>query len=322
MSLWEHILAMFVTIVSPGNNENSQTQITYCDEICQQTQICNNKSNWQCSTPKLDKEYFTEKVSEFSKTMDNDKAEKLAKVISYTRPETYEEGLVRYQIIAQAIDKVSNELSREKCLKENTDKSLCKNKPWYGDEKSLAAFVATLIIGESRLSSNVHGGLESGLGDCFHRYKDGKTVRYCNSYGLGQMMQPALDAHKLGYKKQEIVGLDYMSTEKAVRGIAYGLIGAKGVCGYRHPKMDSYAGAFSLYGTGNNCKLKYLNDRSKTFWYILVSKKKINEDTLFIMENKSYKRLYNLLINSNKQIKYLPSVNFETIELDKFLVTN
>lgn len=323
VTLLQNIFVSLVSILPPGNNQASQVPISYCNEVCQITPICDNKSTWHCGVPTLNKDIYTEKTDKLiEKGLSKESAKEEAYNYSFSRPETYEEGLARYYIIATAIEKVSGELSKEKCLSENADKTVCKGKPWYGDQKSLASFISTLIIGESKLSSNVHGGLESGLGDCYHHYKDGKVVRYCNSYGLGQMMQPSLDAHNLGYKKEEIVGLDLFSTEKAILGIAYGLIGAKGICQYRFPKMDSNAAAFSLYGTGNNCKLKYLNDRVTTYYMILYNKKTTNDKILNIMSGKRYKYIYNLLLNSTSQIHKLPEVEFEQISLNKFLVKN
>ncbi len=311
-ALLQNIFTALIMLSSPGNNERSQVHITYCDEVCQETPICDNKSTWHCQKPKLNSDIFNEKVSEFSQTMSKDSAKKLAKAISYSRPETHEEGLARYYIIALAIEKVSGELSREKCLKEGGNKDTCKDRPWFWDQRSLAMLTATLIYKESGLSNNVHGGLRSGLGDCHNGY--------CNSYGLGQVMQIALRAHKLPYNVKEIVGIDYQSTEKTIRAVAHNMAGAKGMCGYRHPKMDSTAGAFSLYGTGNNCKLKYLNDRAGTYYWILNNKKTIDNKLSNIMLGERYKEIYNLLLNSKVQIKQLPAVKFETVELNKFLV--
>jgi len=310
-----------VSILPPGNNEHSQVSISYCDEICQSTPICDNKATWHCNSPRLNKDIYKEKTEELiNKGLSKDIAKENAKVLSYSRPETYEEGLARYYIIATAIEKVSGELSKNECLKENVNKAVCKDKPWYYDQRSLAMLVATLIIKESGLRSDVHGGMHSGLGDCHFHYRNGKYEEYCNSYGLGQVMQIALRAHHLDYNVKEIAGLDYISTEKSIRAVAYAMSGAKGICGYRYPKMDSVAGAFSLYGTGNNCKLKYLNDRSGMYYMILYSKKNITNDILEVMSGEKYKEVYDLLYNTKKQIHQLPSVKFETIELNKFFV--
>jgi len=193
------ILASMLKMLMPGHSLYSQVPISTCDEACQSTPLCDNKADWRCVKPLFDKDLY-EKYS------DELKDDKEAILRSFTRPETFEEGLVRYAIIATAAGEVSEKTNRNLCKKQcdnakynayglcssQTDNALkqcnddtdnqsnaCHNQcitdtPWLWSRKESIYMALTAAEEESGFRADVHGGTGSaGKGDCKWAHEDG-----------------------------------------------------------------------------------------------------------------------------------------------------
>ncbi len=287
--LVESLVAAAIQFAPPGYSHYSQVPITYCDEVCQQTPVCDDPSKWNCKPPTMDSGIYQEKLQELlDEGHSFEMASFYAKPLSYTRPETYEEGLVRYQVIGEAVVKAALQSSQRVCkqqCKQLTDEKevvTCHHScnayaPWKWSYKELAYLTLTVWGNESGFRGDVHGGVgPDGRGDCGY-LKAGKQVaantpgatRFCKSVCLGQAnvgMGYVVVAGQRWYAK-DLVGIDLASTYRCAMATMSTLARARGFCtGPMAPATTDWAGAtLSMYGTGNKCDAPNLMARSKGF---------------------------------------------------------
>jgi hypothetical protein len=128
------------------------------------------------------------------------------------RRETEEEGRARYAVVAQAIAEVS------------------------GGSRDLAARILAVVHGESGMRKDVH----SGVG----KHAKGDRGRSC---GVGQRLLGDRGATHRGFRCADIVGLDIVSTRRAIVTIADDLTRARGYCA-RIVGTTDFACAVACYG--------------------------------------------------------------------------
>lgn len=267
------MLAKLLAIAPPGQTSLSQTPIPVCDIECQQTPQCDNRHHWRCKVPSFSKDLYYLHYSKLVKSgMEEEEASEKARLKAFTRAETYEEGFVRYAIIARAIDEVSKQSTYGLCTKKCTDNS-CKEKCkqtalWRGSRENLAHIMLVVINQESGQRSDVHGGTGTyGRGDCVWKNAKGKVVPAftkkaypvpgtCQSIGLGQRK---LGKGKTieGWTADDIVGLDLKHTKRSLTVMARGLSKARNICtrwGRKTVKRLPKA-VFSAYGSGVSCRV-------------------------------------------------------------------
>ncbi len=195
------ILVSMLKMLMPGHSLYSQVPISVCDETCQNVPLCNNPADWRCVNPIFDKDLYEKYLEEFT--------DEEAKIRSFTRPETFEEGFVRYAIIATAAAEISEKTTRHLCKKQcdiaNSDayglcssqtedilkqchddaqnqSSVCHNQcvtdaPWLWSRKESIYMNLTAAKEESGFRADVHGGTgPAGKGDCKWAYEDGRPA--------------------------------------------------------------------------------------------------------------------------------------------------
>lgn len=289
----EVVLAALLSLMKPGETALSRVPISICDEQCQQSLLCENKHHWRCKPPQLDKNLYGQYLANFQANgMDEETAMHEAGIRSFTRPETYEEGLVRYAIIAQAISNVSDKMTRQHCFTRcanNINKLQCdekiecdskeqeeqacfkqcaKDSPWRWKQAELAYMLVTAANQESGYRGDVHGGTGLlGKGDCDWRYPNGKLASAfakgampvsgtCRSVCLGQI-NIGQGTTTSGLSAEQLVGVDLASTERCVSEMAFHMSRARVLC----TKWNTLKGkdwpkaTFSAYGSGLACTL-------------------------------------------------------------------
>jgi len=218
-----------------------------------------------------------------------------AKPYSFTRAETYEEGLARYYVIASAARAVSLKMNRPYCkslcnkIKEKKEAFSChktclRTTNWRWSRKELEYLTLTVLKLESGYRADVHGGVPpKGRGDCaWKNQKTGKRtaawakgalpiMSTCKSVCLGQINLG--QRGKVKYKNQywysdDLVGIDYTSTEQCLTAVGKYLSRSRLWCtSHLAPRTNDWAGAtMSMYGTGRVCDSKKLLKRSGVFW--------------------------------------------------------
>jgi len=192
------ILASMLKMLMPGHSMFSQVPISICDEACQNTTLCVNPSDWRCVKPIYDKDLYEKYLEELKDGNE-------AKIRSFTRPETFEEGFVRYAIIATAAAEVSEKTTRHLCKKQcdiassnayglcssqaedvkqcrddtQNQSAACHNQcvtdaPWLWTRKESVYMAITAAEEESGFRADVHGGTgPAGKGDCKWEHEDG-----------------------------------------------------------------------------------------------------------------------------------------------------
>jgi hypothetical protein len=267
----QYIFAMLLAIISPGQSTYSRVALPTCDETCQKTLLCSNPNDWRCKAPQFNQQLYEEHLAQLRKQgMPVDKAMAQARLMSFTRPETYQEGLVRYAVIAQAIADVSEEttqhLCKQTCNEESTsahnacvgaDKDQCiaqadadakschqqciKNAPWLWSRADLAFMIATVTDQESGFRADVHGGTGTlGRGDCEWKFSDGrKAAPFAKGAApvAGTCRSVCLGQINIGTGKtpggwsaDDLVGLDYQSTKRCVTAVARVLSRSRTLC--------------------------------------------------------------------------------------------
>lgn len=228
-TLVEYLLAAMMTIISPGMSNYSQVPVERCGTECQVTPLCENTHDFRCKPPRFNKALYLQRQGELvAQGMDPADAPTEALEFAYSRPETYEEGLARYYIIASAIVEAAQMNSYGYCLAENE----CKSKPavapdeseeetlqecfldcsrkklWQKPTAQLAWALFSVSTFESGWRSDVQSGTGwAGRGDCAWekpvKLEDGTEVQRrvkpwtegghpvvstCRSFGLTQVM--------------------------------------------------------------------------------------------------------------------------------------
>lgn len=295
--LAQFILAMLLTIITPGNSHFSRVPIPRCDATCQKTPLCSNKTDWRCKVPEFAPRLYAQKLKYYRQSgMSPVQARARAKLESFTRPETYAEGLVRYVIISRAIAATSKSNTRyickESCNEQSRDshkvcsqqpgdarktcddkadkaaischKSCVNTAPWLWSQSGLAIMEATVTGQESGYRGDVQGGTgKMGRGDCQWSFPDGRRAApwtkgaypiasTCRSVCLGQI-NVGHGKTPEGYTANDLVGLDYQSTERCLTVVAHVLAKSRLLCTRWHRVADWPAATFSAYGTGATC---------------------------------------------------------------------
>lgn len=255
--------------------------IENCDSQCQATPVCTNPS-LLCSPPKFSQEIYDMKLDLSKKDQMSisewGKYEERIRNSSFTRAETYEEGLQRYVTIAKAIEGVSTKITwgkvNPKCKDEcsvapnSANCKLCRGaRPWTGSEKDLATSIVTIFMYEGGFRQDVQSGIGPlSRGDCkWENVTTHKRVpsnskgahpikSTCRSVCLAQInIGPDI---KFGYRAEDLVGQDLESTMRCAEVAGRMLAQARNRCS--GPNVDYtgdwVAGMFAAYGTGGACK--------------------------------------------------------------------
>lgn len=291
----EALIAMMISLIPPGYSMYSQVPITYCDEECQQTKLCDDPSKWRCRTPILNSSRLNDLATDYASVqgVSYEEAVEYAKPYSFTRPETYEEGLARYYVIAKAARDVALKMNLGHC------KSQCKNLTkekevischkrclkaanWKWSRKEMEYLILTVIQLESGYRADVHGGTPPrGRGDCSWKREGKRAAAWskgavpimstCKSVCLGQInlgTSGRVTYMSHSWLKEQLPGIDYASTERCLTAVGKHLSRSRGWCtSHLAPRTNDWAAAtLSMYGTGNICDSKKLMKRSGVFW--------------------------------------------------------
>jgi len=282
-----YILGIMLQLVPPGQSIYSQVPIPHCDVQCQQTPLCANAQSFRCSKPRFDRQLYARHMADLQQQgLSFSEAQDRARPLSYTRPETYEEGLVRYQIIAEAIVDVSGKMTHKICLdacqgeQKACEEPCSRAAPWPKTRKQLALLMVTVTRAESGWRSDVHSGFgQAARGDCDYVDAQGKpalpwtpgarmVAGSCKSVCIGQINT---GAHGVHVKPDALAGIDYASTQRCLTMTAKTLARSYRYC--TSPVMPwpkDWAGAtLSAYGSGSSCSHKKLLARSHTFYKIM-----------------------------------------------------
>lgn len=273
------LLSEMIHMIPPGNSSYSRVMIPYCNQECQESKIC-EKPTIECKTPKYEEWYFEEMKENLGEHY-NPNMDEMLKNQSFSRTETYEEGLIRYLTIAQAayevsIEKTMNSDERKfyykKCGKWSNSK-ICSNlreqKPWKWAGDELAFALLTLAKHESSFRRDVHSGEgKLSMGDCIYmkngqrtHKNDPEAERVCRSACLNQMKffvneETGELGTKFGTTQEDIVGIDLNST-KACFSLSADLFSKhRGWCSLKisgDNNTDWALQAFTAYGTGSTC---------------------------------------------------------------------
>ncbi len=279
----QYVLAGMLSLMPPGKSVYSRTALVVCDEECQQTRMCKEPSVL-CDPPKLDMYIFNTKIDINLKSkmseIEWNKYEESTRLSSFSRTENYEEGLLRYAIIATAIAEVSHELTfannsdscKKVCDKNNpllssTDqcKKCYSDKPWLGSSTELQAALTTIMFRESGFRQDVHSGTGPlGRGDC--EWADKNTQKKVKAFSKNAAPIPGTcksvclaqinigNGIKYGYRAEDLMGTDLASTKKCAEVSARMLSSFRTQCFSRQYQGDKVAGMFAAYGTGGSCK--------------------------------------------------------------------
>jgi hypothetical protein len=295
--LVKHILAAMMTITAPGMSTYSQTPVKHCDIECQSTPLCENEHDFRCKPPTLNKSLYLQKQEELvAEGIAPAEAVTRALPMAYSRPETYEEGLARYYVIASSIVDVAQKNSYQYCLAENECqkaatthtgegslqacyKGCYESHRWDRTTEQLAWALFTVSTFESGWRADVHSGTGwAGRGDCSWE-KDGVKVpawteggkpiiSTCNSFGLTQIWfgnpPRVMSSYSRQYTYDQVLGLDAASTRGSLDVAVTVLSRADRLC--RGVKHDWAWAMFSLYGSGGGCKVEGAKLRSSRFW--------------------------------------------------------
>ncbi len=268
-NLVQLILSTLLAIVSPGQSIYSQVPIKYCDDVCQTKPLCADPT-WRCRPPRFNGQLYSRYLTEYNKTLPTDQAMAEAKKRSYTRPETYKEGLVRYTVAARAIAEVATEMTLTECKRQCTDetchKTCSSNATWKGSRKELALMIAVVVSQEAGVRADVHGGSgPAGRGDCSYQDPEGKPAAptaknariipgSCRSVCLGQI-NIGNGKTPQGWTAEDITGIDLASTKRCLTATAYVLSRSRAYCA-RSLKSKNWAkSTFAAYGSGNSCTI-------------------------------------------------------------------
>lgn len=157
---------------------------------------------------------------------------------AWMRPETYDEGVVRYALIAQAIHQVVG------------------GKEWSFPREQLWRFLVAIANHESGFRRDIHSGFGSAaLGDCSMRKTATGKLRpvpgTCRSFGLFQTLFPSAGHKHFGFTRKDVVGVDRAATVRAATLAATHLDGLYRMCERRKrygARGDFVGCIFAAYG--------------------------------------------------------------------------
>jgi len=174
----------------------------------------------------------------------------------YTRPETAEEGTVRYAMIATTIYAVAHEMTwhaHPRCKPASVARwgnakapeecvAAWRERPWQGNTEQLIGYLLAVSFNESGFRRDVHAGIgKMSRGD---PDKHGKG----QSWGLGQRKLGAsgLGQTQRGWAATQLVGLDEESTRRALVTITDGISRGRNAC--RSRLISSATGPTCVFG--------------------------------------------------------------------------
>jgi hypothetical protein len=247
--LQQAILASALALQTPGKSIYSRVPLENCDSTCQTTPVC-NEPTLLCAAPEYSKSYQ-----------------------KWTVPETYEEGLKRYKIIAEAATNVAERMTynicKNNCSENDQDcKKDCEyTNPWKWESKQLAYMILVVAKHEAGLRRDVHSGIGSAArGDC--KWKDKRTGKPAAPFSKGAapvagtcrsvcLMQINIGNGKTveGWSADDLVGLDLASTERCFTVGARYLAQHRSLCTnyWAKPVRDWAKATFAAYGSGRSC---------------------------------------------------------------------
>jgi hypothetical protein len=121
----------------------------------------------------------------------------------WTIAETYDAGLERYRIIAEAVADVVFDPYREF--------------EWSTPNDAMWRYMIAIMFHESGFRADVHSGIGArARGDCQTKH----GVRFCHSWCLGQILLGKRKLAKTGWSGEDIIGTDIDSTRRCVATIA------------------------------------------------------------------------------------------------------
>jgi len=256
------LLASMTHLISPGNTIFSQVPISLCDATCQETNLCENVNNWKCKKPQFSQELFDLYKEHYSEVE--------SKLRSFTRPETFEEGIVRYAVISEAYANVSKKFTIDICVNRCSTDNICIEKCNSSPNqeykrRELSILMEIVSNQESGFRADVQGGTgDYGRGDCQWQFADKKTAQpftkgakpiksTCKSVCLGQI-KIGQGATNHSWTADDLVGIDYASTERCLTTVAEYILKAEELCYSRYGKSkDWYKSIFAAYGSGTSC---------------------------------------------------------------------
>lgn len=326
------LLAAMISIIPPGQSSFSQVPLEFCDAECQATPRCENEHDFRCKPPTLDKGLYLQAQDDLlAQGVPKEQALAEAYTASFTRPETYEEGLARYFVIATAITEAAKKNSYGACLaerqcKEKVDRELqacyascSRTARWQRSTKQLAWALLTVSSFESGWRSDVQAGVGShGRGDCRWE-KDNKPTKAwteggrpllntCNSYGLNQAWfgnpARALETAFALVEYSDVLGLDYAATVTSFNLAATHLLRAHGLC--KGSAGDWAWSMFSLYGSGASCEVPSAKKRSARFWQLLTHPPEMLQKHKDALASAHVQNLIAFLMYADSPILWMP----------------
>ena len=195
---------------------------------------CSNRYRPACAKPKYNKYWGT-----------------------FTRPESWKEGVRRYALIAATIDTVSRE-----------EVAAAR---FHGPAEELARYLLGVAFHESRYRRDIHAGRGAAArGDCKYVDVDGERKRIhgsCRSVCLGQIMRVENSyVSPRGYPHESLAGVDAAATRRCIETIADHIGQAHTRCGRKHQGRASPTCVFGTYGGVPNPRHdERIQDRVKTF---------------------------------------------------------
>lgn len=310
------LLSAMINMVPPGASDYSRVMLPYCDEKCQTEKICNDPTKHTCKKPQFEQWYYDKLISE-QYSIFGEKAEKYRgefKYQSFSRAESYEEGLLRYLTIAQSVHEIGED---------------AVNHGWVWNKDQLKYMLLTVARGESSFRRDIHSGHGKwSRGDCAYfkqttgkkTYKtDPEGVRVCRSVCLGQIKLDMYNGEQVktkeGWSAKDLVGTDLESTKRCFSVSARYMSSHRKWCATQTEQAydDWAASVFTAYGTGHTCK--HLDNegkiksqtpltRAKIFWKYFHNRKPLNKS---VQEN-----LLNLI---TEQKTYVP--NWVSVVINK-----
>jgi hypothetical protein len=216
----EATLALLLFAQAPGRSPYSKVVVESCDETCQ-------------TTPWCDEETIACRPPHWSGSQK-----------AFLRYETWEEGTLRYWLIADVIASVSQTLTR------GSADDAATSRRWKSSPDALRQLLVTVVLHESGMRRDIHSGLTRG--DCDYRMVKGKPQLIegsCRSHCLGQInLDPGAKTAR-GYSADQLVGVDRAATRRCIQTTADLLTQAHGACMRQLNAEGSHAACtLAMYG--------------------------------------------------------------------------
>ena len=244
------ILSLMLAWTAPGKSLYSQTVVPAGSPAA-----CSNQASLLCAEPRANPAWSG----------------------ALTRPETREEGLVRYVQIARLIHEVADAstwtpASAPGCepprvLRWQNASEGCaaahRARPWAGTADELVRYLLTVTAHESGWRLDVMSGRgERARGDC-----DGAKPATCKSICLGQIMRTRRGwTSQRGYSWESLAGTDDASVRRCLETVADYLGTARAVCTSPYgPVVTGPACIFRSYGGVRSAGDRRIGERAQTY---------------------------------------------------------